>query len=114
MMVNIDEVRDFKLDGDFDIFIDHRGDLATVSGREAFEQKLIVRIQENFTEQIGRFDKENIKDLLLLETERIAEEQDQIDRIAAFSAAFSDEKPNTVEITIVYDTGDELTFEVAE
>jgi hypothetical protein len=113
-MVGIDEVEDFKIDSNYDIFISHRGDLATVSGREAFEQKLAIRIEESFGSVINELDKENVKDMLLLEAKRVAEDMDEIENIAAFSATFSEENANTVEVTLVYDSGDELTFEVTE
>jgi hypothetical protein len=113
-MTSIDEVKDFKINSNYDIFISHRGDLATVSGREAFEQKLVLRLEEGFGNVINELDKQNVKDMLLLEARRVAEDMDEIDNIAAFSATFSDENPNTAEVTLVYNTGEELTFEVAE
>jgi hypothetical protein len=113
-MANIDEAADLALNSDFDIYISGRGDLATVTGRAAFEQKLVVRLQENFTPIINELDKANVRDMLLLETKRVVDEMDMVDAVAAYDAQFSDEQPNTVDVTIVYDTGDELTFEVTE
>lgn len=105
---------DIALNTRFDTFLNDRGDLAIVDGRAAFEQELTIRIKERFDEQIGELDKETAKDLILLSAKRVAQDMDRLDRIAQFEAEFLSTQPNTVEITIFYDTGEVLTFEVDE
>lgn len=103
---------DLALDRNFDVFIGPRGDLATVSGRDAFEQEVIVRITEKYTDLIGSIDRENIPSLVNVEAKRVADEMDRLESVAAFRSSFSETDTNTLEVRIIYDTGDEFAFEV--
>jgi hypothetical protein len=105
---------DIALNDEFDVFIDHRGDLATVEGREAFEQQLILWVQERFTRALSEYGDDEIIDLLEVEAERVAEEVDRVVALSGFNVEFSDTKPNTVIVEIIYDTGEITTFEVQE
>lgn len=108
----IPHVEDLAVDQNFDVFISQGGDLATVRGREAFEQKVIIRITDKYFSIIGDIDRENAKELVRVEATRVANEMDMLDSVAEFDANFSSEQPNTLEVTIVYDTGDELEFSI--
>lgn len=105
---------DIALNDSFDVFIDHRGDLATVEGREAFEQQLILWIQERFTNALSEYGDNEVLDLIEVEAERVANEVDGVVGIAGFDVQFSDEQVNTVEVQVIYDTGDTTLFEVQE
>jgi len=104
------DIEDLAVDENFEIFISKSGDLAGVSGRDAFEQKIRVRITERASELIGTIEEKNIIDLLETEIERVAANMDELDSIASFSAEQSESEFNQYVVTIVYDTGQELQF----
>lgn len=111
-MVNVSDAEDLQVDSSFEVFISHRGDLAFVSGREAFEQELLVRLQERYNDIVGGLDPEQTRKLLEQEARRVAKEMDRVAEVARFSVEQDDEVANKINVTVIYDTGDELTFEV--
>lgn len=112
--MTFNEIVDLALDENFNVSIDHTGDLATVKGRDAFEQELIIRLTERMRGLIGRADadEQTIIELARSYTRRIATEMDELDEIASFDAELSGETYSTLEIELVYDTGEVLTFDI--
>lgn len=110
--MNLDEVEDLAVDKNFEVFISHRGDLGTVSGRDAFEQEIRIRLTEKYQELISGLDKDNTLDVLEVEAKRVAADMEQLDSVAAFQAEFSSEDANTVIVDIVYDTANDFSIEV--
>lgn len=102
---------DIKVNSDFDIELDHRNDLPLVEGREAFEQHLAVSITKYFHELIGSTDS-NLPEKIQLQARRVVDRVSDIEDIAALTAEPHDEDPNAVVVTILYDTGEETTFEI--
>ena len=107
-------MEDLEWDEDFDLNITNRGDFGTVSGRAAFEQRLRYVLQDSLTEVIRseKLNEESIANTAKTRAQSVAEFFDEIENISAFIAEFPDEKPNTLELTIIYDTGEEFIFEV--
>lgn len=103
---------DIQVDEDFDVFIDHRGDLATVDGRDGFEQSIVLHLTERFTELINTSTNENLEELARVEAGRVADEMDMLDEVAGFETAFAPDQPGLLEVTIIYDTGDTSELEV--
>lgn len=103
---------DIALNEDFDVFVNARGDLGSVSGRDAFEQEVIIRITDRYYDIIGDVDRDLIPDMVAIEAERVAAEMERLDSIAAFESGFSEEQVNTLQVRIIYDTGDDAMFEV--
>lgn len=112
--MSFQDIEDLAVDSNFEVFIDHRGDLGSVKGRSAFNQKLVIRLTERLRNIIGtsNADKETIKELARTHAQRVANQMDELDNIASFSAAFPDDKIGVLEVTIVFDTGEPLTFEI--
>lgn len=112
--MSFNDIEDLAVDENFDIFISHRGDIATVSGREAFEQRVRIYVTARVRPLIGEPDasKETIRELARSYAARVVSDADEIESIASFRAEFSDEQVGRLEVTIVYNTGEELTFEV--
>lgn len=102
---------DYKFNNEWDIFTDHRGDLAYVTGRAAFEQSIQTRVQENISPIIGRFDDKTVEKKARLAIRRVANDLDQLERISDYTAKMSDENQKTLEIEVVFDTGEPLTFD---
>jgi hypothetical protein len=105
---------DIKLNSNFDVFLDDRNDLAIVEGREAFEQRVAVRVTAYFHEIIGSVDRPNVLKLVELQTRRVANAAEGIERVVQVSAEYSEDEPNTVLTTIIYETGDEFVFSLSE
>lgn len=103
---------DIAVDSELEVFINSRGDLAAVSGRDGFEQELALRLILRLTDLIGEVDDENIPDLLLTHARRVAAQMERLDSVHTFDITESGTQQNTYEFTVVYDTGEELTFEV--
>lgn len=112
--MTFDDIVDLAVDGNFEVFIDHSGDLGTVKGRAAFEQRLVIRLTERLRNLIGRQDADESTIRKLAETyiERIAEEEGQLEDVAAYGAEFPDDRPGVLEITVIYDTGEPLEFDI--
>jgi hypothetical protein len=112
--MTFDEIVDLALDENFNVYIDHTGDLAGVKGRTAFEQELVIRLTERMRGLIGRgdADEQTLVELARSYTRRIANEMDELDEIASFSAELSGDAYSTLEIELVYDTGGVLTFDI--
>ena len=103
---------DIALNSNFDIELDDRNDLPTVEGRDAFEQRLAVRTTAYFYQIVGTVGREELLSLVKLQAQRVANDAEGVDRVVQIEARFSDEQHNTVDVTAIYETGDEYTFSV--
>lgn len=112
--MTFEDVVDLRVDESFNVFINHRGDLAGVKGRAAFEQELIIRLTERMRGLIGQPDvgEDSLRELARSYAERVASEMDVLDSVASFAAEFSDEEFSTMDIELVYDTGEVLEFSI--
>lgn len=103
-------VIDLALDETGNVYIDETGDLATVEGRAAFEQRIQVQAIARFDELFGKLDRDNVKDLVEVEIRNIANSMDQLEEVAAIELEFDDETPETLNVEVIYDTGEVLSF----
>lgn len=104
---------DFKLTEDLQISFDHTGDIATVSGKEEFEQTIALALTEDFVELVGEFDDETAKELARVKAGRVAGAFPEIESVASIDVSFSETDVKTLEVTITYDTGGTTTLEVS-
>lgn len=115
--MSLENAEDIALDETFNVSINHRGDLETVSGRAAFEQRIVIRLTDEMRELIGQsdVDRQSIINLAESKLRRIALQMDELESLSTYSASFSDEQKGAVlEIEVIYDTGEVLQFEVEE
>lgn len=112
--MTFDDIQDLAVDENFEVFIGPTGDLAAVKGRDAFEQELIIRLTERMRNLVGETNvaKETITRLAETYAERVAASMDEIENVTTFRAEFSDEEVDTLEVEIVYDTGEILEFDI--
>lgn len=106
------QVVDLAVDENFEVFIDGRGDLAYVNGRDAFEQELRIRIADRYTNIVGSVGRETVKELLKVEAKTVASEMGRIQELHRITVSFPEEEANTARVRLVFDTGDPLEFEV--
>lgn len=111
-MSNLDGVEDLQVTQSFEVFMSHRGDLGAVTGREAFEQEVALRLQDRYVDVIGELEPEAIREVLKNAARRVAQEMNQLENVANFRAQEAEAKENTFEVTIIFNTGDVLNFEV--
>lgn len=105
-------VFDIAINPNFEVFIDHRGDLATVDGIPGFEQSIVLHLTELFTDIINEFDEDTIIEMATVEAQRVTEEVDMAEAVAGFDIEFAEENPEKLLVTIIYDTGDISELEV--
>jgi hypothetical protein len=105
---------DIGLNEDFDVVLDDRNDLPLVEGREAFEQRLAIRSTAYFHQIVGSANRGNLLSLVEIQAERVANDAEGVDRVIQVEAAFSENEPNTIEVTAIYETGDDFTFSISE
>jgi len=96
---------DLALNSDFSVFLDESGDLGTVSGREEFEQAVVILLTELMRDAaIGEFDETTIKQKLKLEASRVARKHDHLTNIDGIEVSPHDDNPNTYVLRINYKT----------
>ncbi|MFC7165855.1 hypothetical protein [Halospeciosus flavus] len=105
---------DIGLDSNFDISLDHRNDVPLVRGRAEFEQRLAIRLTSYYTELVGENADVNIAALLKLEASRVADEEDSIDNVQSIIISPDPDAPNTVEVRVVYATGEDFLTTLSE
>lgn len=102
-------VEDIAFDTNFEAYITERGDLAGWSGKDRFEGHVVLRISTRYREIIGDYEPSTIRTKLRQEAARVARRMNQIEDIAALTIEFVEDQPNTVRVTIIYDTTDEFS-----
>lgn len=102
-------IEDIELTGTWEINITQRGDLGTVSGKRAFEQRVAHKLNERVYELIGNIDEQNIIDMLETRAERVAANDGMLEYVETFIAEPADDEVDTYNITIVWETGEEFT-----
>lgn len=105
-------VFDLALDEDGDIYLNHRGDLATVDGQEGLEQAVLINLLVRYNQIIEDHSRDTVLTIIELEAERVVDELDDINSVAGIGASFDDENPEKLLVEIVYDTGSATTLEV--
>jgi hypothetical protein len=105
---------DLKVNSNFDIELDERNDIPTATGREAFEQRLAIRTTAYFHELIGSTNRANLLSLLKIRAKRVAKDTPETVGVAKINVGYSDTRPNTAEVTAIYETGEDFTFDITE
>lgn len=94
----------------FDTYLNQQDDLPIVEGRAAFEQEVVDRLTDYLQQVIGSIDRDGAIRLIELQARRVAEDTDEIDELVLFDAAYNTDQPNTVDLRLIYETGDDVTF----
>lgn len=98
-----------------DIEIDDRNDVPLVQDKKRlFEQRLQLSVIDFFQRTLGETDNEFAIQMLELEAERVAAAYNEIDGLVSFQAEYDSDEPNTINLTMAYDTGDTFGFSVTE
>ncbi|UBF19612.1 T4 gp25-like baseplate wedge protein [Halorubrum tailed virus 10] len=94
---------DLALNSDFSVFLNENGDLGTVSGREEFEQSVVILMTELMrSSAIGEFDQSTIEQKLKLEATRVARKHDFLTDISGIDVSPHKENPHTYVVSIDY------------
>jgi hypothetical protein len=104
--------RDIRIDENFEVFIDHTGDLADVNGRAEFEQRVRKVITELYQEVVGEYEPKNIRSMITLQAERVARRTDEIDEISGIDIDFSNHELGQIQVDIIYDLNNTVSFGV--
>jgi hypothetical protein len=103
---------DLAHNGKFDTFLNQQNDLPIVEGKAAFEQELGDRLTDYFEGGIGAVDHNSVLRLIRLQMLRVAREMDELERIVEYDAEFSDDEPNTAIVSVIFETGEDVTVEL--
>lgn len=105
---------DIGLTEEFDIELNARNDLPVVSGRELFEQRLRIAVTEVLQDAIGGMDRNTTLQLIRVQAQRVAREFEDLDAVGELSVEYDDERPNTINLTVIYDTGETFQTTLSE
>lgn len=105
---------DIGLDENFDLTFDGRNDISLVEGRAEFEQRLRLSITSFFNRVIGETNRDTALQLLEVQAKRVATQYNEIEQIVQIRVEYDDKRPNTINLAVIYDTGDEFTFPISD
>ena len=105
---------DIGLNENFDVQLNERNDLPIVTGREKFEQRVRIVITELLQDVVGRTNPNTTLKLIRVKAERLAQNFEVIDSIVDLSVEYDEDKPNIVNLRIIYDTGEEFRAILSE
>ncbi|OYR54916.1 hypothetical protein [Halorubrum halodurans] len=105
---------DLGLNENFDLSLDDRNDLPLVRGREGFEQRLRLSVTSFFKNVVGDTSRGTARKLIELQAQRIAQQYTEIDRVVQIQTEYDGMRANTINLTIIYDTGDDFTFPISD
>jgi hypothetical protein len=98
---------DYSVDGDFDLHFNDFQDFATVSGREEFEQDLIIYLNDELQDLLGTYKSvSTIEEKITLRAVRIAKQFDIVDRIKNVEVNKPLDATNDLEVVINYKSGE--------
>lgn len=93
---------DLALDGNFDVFLDDRNDVATVEGRDQFEQSVSWYLTSYMYSLAGDTDFETLKEKIRLQVSRVARRHDMLDSIEKIAVQKDPERPGIVRVELIY------------
>lgn len=100
-------VFDIALSEDFEVIINERSLLETVDGNEGLEQAIALRLTDKYYDLIGSgLENKNITNILEVEAKRVARSLDSLTELSSITVEYSDTEPETLEVEIMYNTGD--------
>jgi hypothetical protein len=105
-------MQDLSLNSNFSVHLDDRNDLATVSGRDAFEQSVVMMLTDFMYDSIpGLSARDTIKEKINLEVTRVAREHSLLDSIEQISISEKAGTADTLEVRVSYSSTDAADFE---
>lgn len=100
-------MKDLKLNSNFSVELNDRNDIATVNGRDAFEQSVTVALTEFMYNNLpGLTKQDNIKQKIKLQVTRVARENSWLTNIRTIQISEKDNAPDTYLVNITYESGD--------
>jgi hypothetical protein len=105
---------DIKLNEHFDIELDDRQDVPTVTGKEDFQQRLTIAVTDYFYNIVGDLDQKQILSLLNLEASRVVEAVEGVEELLGTEVQYSETSPNTIEIIAFYKNDEDYIREISE
>ena len=98
---------DYSVDEDFDLHFNDVQDFATVSGREEFEQDLIIFLNDELQDLLGTYKSvSTIEEKITLRAVRIAKQFDIVDSIKEINVSRPLDGTNDLEVQITYNSGE--------
>jgi hypothetical protein len=106
---------DLSLNSDFSVHLDDTNDLAVVSKRDKFEQDVSFQLTRYLQESLlGTIDRDTIEQKLRLQVNRVARQNQLIEGVDGVSINSNTDQPNTLEVRVVYNSGESFTLNLSE
>lgn len=103
---------DIATDKHFDVQINHRGDLDSVSGREGLEQAIRNNIAANFQQLLTIDADENAEELSRIYAQRVVDRVEPVVGVQSINVEREQDEPATIIIEILYTNDDMSDLEV--
>lgn len=105
--------KDLALNQFFSVYLDPDTlDLATVEGREAFEQAVVITLYKFQEGLLGDTGTDSIEQKLRQSITRVARRYGEIESIEQLNIERKQESPETYRVTVVYNIGSAFSEEV--
>lgn len=102
---------DIAIDSDLDVYIDQSGDLALATGRAELDQQIALVLNHHYANVIGENDPDTVVEQLKVGARRAVSYVGSLESVDTIDAAYKEDEPNTVELRILFDTGEALVFD---
>lgn len=99
---------DIFINETFDVELDDRNDLATVTGQQSAEQEVALLVNSFFYEEIGSTDERNAVENIALQTQRVVAQSDGLETVENISVDRLD--TGEIEVIIDFDIGESSDF----
>lgn len=103
---------DVQVDESLDLVFGPSGDLRPLTGKDLDRQRLRVLIIAEYDSFIGEVGQKNISRKLELAADRISRVLEFVESVSRVTVEQSDDDPNTLIVTVLYDTDDEFVFDI--
>jgi hypothetical protein len=105
-------MQDLGLNSNFSVHLDDRNDLATVEGREAFEQSVVMMLTDFMYDTLpGLSRRKTIEQRIQLEVTRVAREHDLLENITRMEIREKPGTADTYQVEVVYEATDAANFQ---
>lgn len=101
---------DLALDSNFDVFLDDRKNIATVDGRDEFEQSVVVQLTEYMYNIPGSTDIATQNEKIRLQVGRVARNNDILDSIEKIVIERVPNEPGSIRVELVYSSSAAFDF----
>jgi hypothetical protein len=103
---------DFDIDEDLDLVFGPSGDMRVATDDRLQQNRLRTLVISTFDDFVGTNDRKRLARRAELQAERVAATLEFVNDVEQVVAVPSEENPNTIQIEVLFDTGDDFVFDI--